>query len=144
MNGSELRRSSSANHSRGSEISGSSKTPSGTTRIRTSWPSKRNSRGSLTAWLRPLRKSLAIPLLAIGRFASIIGIYHKSISNAIAFSAVTANQKWTEHAAPPRLLRLLIHGRGCAQLYLGRELLVIAVTVNLIRLHFHEHQPRAR
>ena len=56
MNGSELSRSNSANHLGGSEVNGSNRTPSATCRIRTRSPSKRNSRGRRTAWLRPLRK----------------------------------------------------------------------------------------
>src|ERR1019366_6729926 len=83
-----LTRSSSANHSPGSAISGSRRTPSASRRTRTWLPSKRNSRGSRTAWLRPLRNSLAIPGAGIRRFLrqqyipqiaimnSINGIYH--------------------------------------------------------------------
>src|SRR5277367_5490008 len=52
---------------------GSSKMPSGTTRMRTSSPSKRNSRGRRTAWLRPLRKSLAS--FGIGRSWEIVYIH---------------------------------------------------------------------
>src|SRR5579859_1788262 len=71
-------RSIAANHSLGSEIIGSSKTPSGTRRTRTLSPSKRNSRGSRTAWLRPFRNNFATPLFAM-RPPIRTDIYHKSI-----------------------------------------------------------------
>src|SRR5467141_4879696 len=71
-NGSPRLRSIAANHSLGSEIIGSSSTPSGTRRTRTASPSKRNSRGSRTAWLRPLRNNFATPLLAIGALLSMV------------------------------------------------------------------------
>src|SRR5260370_9354399 len=70
-------RSIAGNHPLGSEIIGSSRTPSGTRRTRTASPSKRNSRGSRTAWLRPFLKNLATPLLPM--VASNDGIYHTSI-----------------------------------------------------------------
>src|SRR5437588_325998 len=71
-NGSPRLRSIAANHSLGSVIIGSSSTPSGTRRTRTVSPSNRNSRGSRTAWLRPLRNSLATPLLPMGHLCSIV------------------------------------------------------------------------
>src|SRR5258708_39514745 len=59
----------------------------------TSVPSKRKSRGSRTAWLRPLRNNLATPVSAMGNFLlikyiplidtidSIFDIYQKLASN---------------------------------------------------------------
>src|ERR1017187_10135012 len=72
-----LTRSSAANHSPASEISGSRRSPSASRRTRTWLPSKRNSRGSRTAWLRPLRNSLAIPVSDIRQFLPLSSIYHK-------------------------------------------------------------------
>jgi hypothetical protein len=59
-----FRLSSFANHSLTSEIRGLSTAASPTRRTRTCLPSNRNSCGSRTAWLRPLRKSLATIFLA--------------------------------------------------------------------------------
>src|SRR6266852_3589185 len=71
-NGSPRLRSIAANHFAVSEIIGSSRRPSGTRRTRTASPSKRNSFGSRTAWLRPLRNNFATPLLAIGALLSMV------------------------------------------------------------------------
>jgi len=54
-----LSRSNSANHWRTSVTMGSRRTPSLTRRTRTRSPSKRNSLGRRTAWLRPFLKSFA-------------------------------------------------------------------------------------
>jgi hypothetical protein len=79
INDRALTRSSSANHLATSGINVSSRTPSGTRRTRTLSPSNRNSRGSRTAWLRPLRNSFATPLLSTGHQRSrvyTINLYH--------------------------------------------------------------------
>src|SRR5450755_3212107 len=65
MNGSEFNPSSSSNHRAVSGISGSRSTPCATRRMRTRSPSKRNSRGSRTAWLRPFWNNLATSVFAI-------------------------------------------------------------------------------
>src|SRR5450759_1821527 len=65
MNGAGPNRSSSANHSATSVNIGSTRTPRPARRTRTRSPSNLNSRGRRTAWLRPLRKSLAVVVIEV-------------------------------------------------------------------------------
>jgi hypothetical protein len=62
MKGSDASRSSSANHAATSVTTGSTSTPRPTRRTLTRSPSNLNSRGSRTAWLRPILNSLAVVL----------------------------------------------------------------------------------
>ncbi len=64
-NGSEFNWSSLRNSSFGSCMRGSRRTPWPTRRIRTRSPSKRNSRGKRTAWLRRFWKSFAMSVLGV-------------------------------------------------------------------------------
>src|SRR5260370_46460 len=88
---------SAASHSSGSSITGSSTTLFPERRIRTLSPLKRNSCGSRTAWLLPLRNNLANWLI----FDSKSGVYTYYIYWSSASERLDSDRSFVHHSHSP-------------------------------------------
>src|SRR5258706_7369367 len=131
INGSELNSSSFRNHSLVSSMIGSSSTPRPTRRMRTRSPSKRNSRGSRTAWLRPFWKSLAMSVLGISdpQILLNLSIYQKYILSNRARQLAYVGRIADKRFAPLFRLALVLGISRHSEIFI-RHFLIVDFIVN--------------